>query len=227
MELRVENLNKKYGDKEILKDVDFTFESGKIYGIVGRNGVGKTTFFQILNRDTPYNSGSILLDDVTLKEKQVSFVPANPNVPMFLTGEEFLEFFLEINKDNLKNKKSIAEYFAMVDIKEEDQHKIMKDYSTGMKNKMQTLLGIISEKEVLLLDEPLTSLDILVQEEMKKLLKQVKKDRITIITTHILDLAIDLCDEIIILKDKKLELIEKNNLNDKKYKDSIIEALKD
>ena len=103
----------------------------------------------------------------------------------------------------------------------------MKDYSTGMKNKIQTLLGIISNKEILLLDEPLTSLDIVVQEEMKELLKSVKKNRITIVTTHILDIAIDLCDEIVILKDKKLELIEKKNLGNKKYKQNIINALKD
>ena len=103
----------------------------------------------------------------------------------------------------------------------------MKDNSTGMKKKIQTLLGIKSKNEILLLDEPLTSLDIVVQEEMKELLKSVKKNRITIVTTHILDIAIDLCDEIVILKDKKLELIEKKDLNNIKYKQNIINALKD
>ena len=123
--------------------------------------------------------------------------------------------------------KTSSEYFKLVDIKEDDQNKLMKDYSTGMKNKIQTLLGIISNKEILLLDEPLTSLDIVVQEEMKELLKSVKNSRITIVTTHILDIAIDLCDEIVILKDKKLELIEKKDLNNAKYKQNIINALKD
>ena len=62
---------------------------------------------------------------------------------------------------------------------------------------------------------------------MKELLKSVKNSRITIVTTHILDIAIDLCDEIVILKDKKLELIEKKDLNNIKYKQNIINALKD
>ena len=115
----------------------------------------------------------------------------------------------------------------MIDISPSDQNKIMKNYSTGMKNKIETLLGIISEKEVLLLDEPLTSLDIVVQEEVKKLLKSVKKDRIIIVTTHILDIALDLCDEIIILKDKKFELIDSKDLEKKAYRDSIIKTLKD
>ena len=86
---------------------------------------------------------------------------------------------------------------------------------------------IISDKKIILLDEPLTSLDIVVQEEMKKLLKSLKKDHIIIFSTHILEIAMDLCDEIVILNKKKLEVVEKDNLNTKKYKDKIINCLKD
>ena len=96
-----------------------------------------------------------------------------------------------------------------------------------MKNKMQMLINIISNPKVILLDEPLTSLDIVVQEDMKKLLKGLKKDHIIIFSTHILELAMDLCDEIVILNKKTLEKVEKNNLNTKKYKDKIINCLKD
>ena len=92
---------------------------------------------------------------------------------------------------------------------------------------MQMLINFIANPKVLLLDEPLTSLDIVVQEEMKELLKNMKKDHILIFSTHILELALDLCDEIVILSNKKLELIEKKELNTKKYKDKIIESLKD
>ena len=96
-----------------------------------------------------------------------------------------------------------------------------------MKNKLQILINIISNPKVILLDEPLTSLDIVVQEDMKKLFKTLKKDHIIILSTHILELATDLCDEIVILSNKKLELIEKNNLNTKRYKDKIIKQLKE
>ena len=96
-----------------------------------------------------------------------------------------------------------------------------------MKNKIQILINIISDPKVILLDEPLTSLDIVVQEDMKKLFKSLKKDHIIILSTHILELATDLCDEIVILSNKKLELIEKNNLNTKRYKDKIIKQLKE
>ena len=89
------------------------------------------------------------------------------------------------------------------------------------------LINFIAHPKVLLLDEPLTSLDVVVQEEMKQLLKNMKKGHILIFSTHILELALDLCDEIVILNNKRLELIEKNHLNTKKYKDKIIENLRD
>ena len=231
MKLEISNLSKSYGKKEVLKEIDFTFESGKIYGLLGRNGAGKTTFFNCLNEDIEIDEGKFYLEDQYgrnyLKNSDIGYVVSTPIVPEFLTGREFLEFFIEINEEKIDNKKSVDEYFDMVKIDKERQNKLLKDYSHGMKNKMQMLINIISNPKVILLDEPLTSLDIVVQEEMKKLLKGLKKDHIIIFSTHILELAMDLCDEIIILNKKTLETVEKNDLNTKKYKDKIINCLKD
>ena len=231
MELKIENLTKSYGEKTVLKNIDFTFEEGKIYGLIGRNGAGKTTFFNCLNEDIDIDTGTFLLKDEygenKLKTDDIGYVISTPTVPEFLTGKEFLTFFLEINKDKIKESKTIDEYFDLVKIDKEDQDKLLKEYSHGMKNKMQMLINIIANPKVILLDEPLTSLDVVVQEDMKKLLKSIKKDHILIFSTHILELALDLCDEIVILNNKKLELVEKNHLNTKKYKDKIIESLKD
>jgi len=96
-----------------------------------------------------------------------------------------------------------------------------------MKNKIQILINIITNPKIILLDEPLTSLDIVVQQDMKNLLKSLKKDHIIIFSTHILELATDLCDEIAILNNKKLELVKKDNLNTDKYKNKILNELKD
>jgi len=227
MKLKIQNLSKSYGTKEVLKEVNFTFEEGKIYGLIGRNGSGKTTLFNCLDEDVEKDSGEVFLDDTPLSPEEIGYVLATPNIPEFLTGKEFLTFFLEINKDKIKNPKPISEYFKLVQIEKEDQEKIMKEYSHGMKNKMQLLIHIISNPKILLLDEPLTSFDIVVQDEMKKLLKQIKKEHILVFSTHILEIAMDLCDEIVIIHDKKLELIEKKNLNQKEYKNKIIQSLKD
>ena len=231
MKLVVENLSKNYGKKVVLQNINFTFEEGKIYGLIGRNGVGKTTFFNALNEDIDITSGNInLLDDNgnnKLSSNDIGYVISTPIVTEFLTAKEFLKFFIEINKDEIEDIKDLDYYFDLVKIDKTDQDKLLKDYSHGMKNKMQILINFISNSKVLLLDEPLTSLDIVVQDDMKKLLKQMKKNHIIIFSTHILEIAMDLCDEIVILNNGKLELIEKKSLNTKNYKDKIIKALRD
>ena len=230
MKLVVKNLKKNFEKKEVLKDINFEFEEGKIYGLLGRNGAGKTTLFNCLNEDLPIDSGNFFLKDKEIKKidsHDIGYVLSTPNVPEFLTAREFLKFFIEINKDRIKNEKSIDEYFEFMKIEKEDRDKLLKDYSHGMKNKMQMLVNIIANPSILLFDEPLTSLDIVVQEEMKQMLREIKKDHIIIFSTHIMELALDLCDEIVILNKGVLEKIDKNNLDNDKFKDKIIEALKE
>ena len=226
MKLEIKNLNKSYGKKEVLKDINFTFEEGKIYGLLGRNGAGKTTFFNALNEDIKIDSGEFFLEGKKLETTDIGYVVSTPQVPEFLTGREFLQFYLDINKDKIEDIKDIDYYFDLVKLNKEDQNLLLKDYSHGMKNKIQMLINIISNSKIILLDEPLTSLDIVVQEEMKKLFKSYKENHIIIFSTHILELAVDLCDEIVILNNKQIELIEKKDLNTKKYKDKIIGSLK-
>lgn len=108
----------------------------------------------------------------------------------------------------------------------EDRDKLMKDYSHGMKNKMQMLIYLIASPNILLLDEPLTSFDVVVAEEMKELLKKMKKDRILIFSTHIMELALDLCDEIVVLNKGELLEIKRDELTDKELKNKIINVLK-
>ena len=79
----------------------------------------------------------------------------------------------------------------------------------------------------MLLDEPLTSLDVIIAEEMKNVIRSQKQGRITIFSTHLLDVAVDLCDEIVLLHNGKLEPIDKSNLGDSAFKDKIIAALRD
>ena len=170
MKLEVTNLTKNYGEKEVLEDINFTFKSGKIYGLLGRNGAGKTTFFNALDEDIDIDSGKFVLDGKKLIPDDIGYVTATPIVPEFLTGKEFLQFFLDINEDRIKDRKSIDDYFELVKLTKEDQDMLLKEYSHGMKNKMQILINVISNPKVILLDEPLTALDIVVQEDMKNLL---------------------------------------------------------
>lgn len=231
MKFVIEHLSKRFEKKEVLRDINFTFEEGKIYGLLGRNGAGKTTLFNCLNRDIKTDGGSFYMDadgerrDV--KAEDIGYVLSTPTVPEFLTGREFLKFFMDINEKTIENPKSIDEYFDYMSIDPEDRDKLLKDYSHGMKNKMQMLINIIAHPNILLLDEPLTSLDVVVAEEMKQLLRSLKQDRITIFSTHIMDLALDLCDEIVLLNHGELEVVEKTDLDSREFKDKIIAALKE
>ena len=231
MKFVIEHLSKRFEEKEVLRDITFTFEDGKIYGLLGRNGGGKTTLFNCLNRDIKTDSGSFFLEEDGVRHEvaaeDMGYVLSTPTVPEFLTGREFLKFFLDINGSSIQSPKSLDEYFDMMSIAAEDRDKLLKDYSHGMKNKMQMLINIIAQPKVLLLDEPLTSLDVVVAEEMKQLLRSLKGGRITIFSTHIMDLALDLCDEIVLLHRGELEVVEKSNLDDQEFKEKIIAALKE
>ena len=232
MKFIIEHLSKNFEAKKVLKDINFTFEEGKIYGLLGRNGAGKTTLFNCVNGDLKTDSGNFYLEDELGHRRKViardiGYVLSTPTVPEFLTGREFLKFFMDINEKSIKDPKNIDEYFDSMSIDPEDRDKLLKDYSHGMKNKMQMLINIIAQPNILLLDEPLTSLDVVVAEEMKQLLRSLKQDRITIFSTHIMDLAIDLCDEIVLLSHGELEVVDKANLNSQEFKDKIIQTLRE
>ena len=232
MQFVIEHLEKCYEKKEVLRDASFAFASGKIYGLLGRNGAGKTTLFNCINRDIRSDGGSFYLvgDDGARRELQaqdVGYVLSTPTVPEFLTAREFLKFFLEINEGKIRNPQPLDVYFDRMNIAPEDRDKLLKDYSHGMKNKMQMLINIIAQPNILLLDEPLTSLDVVVAEEMKQLLRSLKDGRITIFSTHIMDLALDLCDEIVLLSHGELEVVEKSNLDNHEFKEKIIAALRE
>ncbi len=193
--------------------------------------LGKTTFFNCLNEDMEIDEGEFYLEESDktrkLEADDVGYVLSTPNVPEFLTGREFLKFFIDINKNKIKNLKTIDEYFDFMKIEKDDRDKLLKDYSHGMKNKMQMLVNIMASPNLLLLDEPLTSFDVVVAEEMKQMLKDIKNNHIIIFSTHIMELALDLCDEIVILNKGLLEKIDMNNIDKEETKERIILALKE
>ena len=231
MEFVVDGVIKSFGKKRVLEGASFTFESGRIYGLLGRNGAGKTTLFNCINGDIRTDGGSFLLKEGeegrALTAEDIGYVLSTPVVPEFLTGREFLKFFMDIHGGSMEEKKSADEYFELMRIAPEDRDKLLKDYSHGMKNKMQMLINLMAQPRLLLLDEPLTSLDVVVAEEMKELLRSLKEGRITIFSTHLLDLALDLCDEIVLLHHGKLEPVDRSQSDRREFKEKIMEALRE
>ena len=225
------NLSIGYKGSPIVSNINLRLSTGRIICLLGANGAGKTTLFNCLNRDIKADAGSFCLEEGGKKRgvraEDIGYVLSTPTVPEFLTGREFLKFFLDINEKSIQDIKPIDDYFSYMSIEPEDRDKLLKDYSHGMKNKMQMLINIIAQPNILLLDEPLTSLDVVVAEEMKQLLRSLKTGRITIFSTHIMDLALDLCDEIVLLNHGVLEIVDKSNLGDREFKEKIIAALRE
>jgi ABC-2 type transport system ATP-binding protein len=231
MKLQLEQIRKSFDNKEVLKDVSFDFENGKIYALLGRNGSGKTTLFNILADEIKEDGGTMHLEidgqNRELSMEDLSYVYSSPILPDFLTGYEFIRFFMDINKEKLKGEETIDDYFDLIKIDQTDRHLLIKNYSHGMKNKVQMLLFLIAKPPVILLDEPLTSLDVVVALEIKKLLKSIRHNHIIIFSTHILQLATDLCDEIVILNDGMLSLLDHEMLSDPNFEEEIILRLKE
>lgn len=230
MKLILEGIKKSFGDKDVLKDCTFTFEKGKIYGLLGRNGSGKTTLFNCIAQEIK-SEGSVHIDDGRelrdINELDVGYAYSLPILPEFMTGYEYIQFYMDIHKDRLDKRSNIEDCFHLMRIDEEDRHRLIKGYSHGMKNKLQMLSFIISHPDVILLDEPLTSFDVVVASEMKQLLLQMKNDHILLFSTHVLQLATDLCDEIILLHHGKLELLDHALLSSPDFEEQVVAMLKD
>lgn len=230
MELILEGIKKHFDDKEVLRGASFTFEKGKIYGLLGRNGSGKTTLFNCISKELKMDEGRVVVgsnpDYRDIDEQDVGFLYSTPIVPEFLTGYEFIKFYMEINEASAHKYTTIDDYFNLMQIEEVDRHRLIKEYSHGMKNKIQMLCFFISHPDIILLDEPLTSFDVIVALEMKNLLKSMKQDHIIIFSTHILQLAQDLCDEIVILHNGKLEKLDEI-MDGEDFEAKVVEILKD
>ena len=229
MQLVIENLSKKFEEKSVLTDLDATFDQGIIYALLGRNGAGKTTLFSLIAKELKKDSGEVYLlengEKINLESKDVFFMLAEPELPRFLTAREFIKFFIDVNKERIVDLHDSDYYFDLVKFDEEDKDRLIQGYSTGMRNKVQMMMFLILKPRVILMDEPLNSLDVVVQKEMKDLIKSIKHDHIIIFSTHILDLAKDISDEIVLLHKGQIEEVDREIKNNPDFEDKIITLL--
>lgn len=229
MKLIINNLSKSFGKKDVIKNASYTFDQGEVYALLGRNGAGKTTLFKLITDSLSKDEGEVLLEDKDsikpIDFKDVFFMVSEPELPKFLTGREFISFFIEANRENIKNLANIDDYLSLVDLEVDDSNRLIQDYSTGMKNKLQMIMFLVLKPKVILMDEPLTSLDVLVQVQMKKIIREIHKDHIIIFSTHILQLAKDICDNIALIHDKKLNPVDGLLKDDPNFEDTIVSLL--
>ncbi|MDY4196508.1 ATP-binding cassette domain-containing protein [Peptoniphilaceae bacterium SGI.137] len=212
--LIVEGIYKAFQNKKVLNGIDADFEQGRVTALLGRNGAGKTTFFSILAGELTADSGNAWLEENGERRRLVPedlfFMVSEPTLPNFLTGREMISFFIDANRKRLSGDLTPDPFFDQVDFEEEDRDRLIQDYSTGMKNKLQMIMFLILRPKVILMDEPLTSLDVVVQLEMRNLIRSIHEDHIIIFSTHILQLAQDLCDDVVLLRDGVMQRMDED-----------------
>ena len=231
MELMLEDLYQSYSKTPVLCGLSETFTEGKIYSIIGRNGAGKTTLFNCISGNLRYKSGKILLTDQgvlrPIEFKDVGMVSASPMLPEYLTGYEFIHYFLKMRADSEIQSEKESYFFDLVKISNKDRHNLIKNYSYGMQNKIQLLCCLIRNPKILLLDEPLSSFDIIVSHDIRQVLIELKSNHIILMATHLLQLAVDISDEIYLLKNGAIFHPPFDSITNSGFEPYIMEALKD
>ena len=174
MKLVAENISKKIGQNQILKNINLCMENGNVYGFVGRNGSGKTMLFRALSGLITISSGRILLDDKELHKDirvldDIGIVIENAGLYPELTGFENLKLLAKIN-GKIDNQQ-IKETIKRVGLNPEDK-RTFKKYSLGMKQRIVIAQAIMEKPDILMLDEPTNALD----EEGVELIRQIIKE---------------------------------------------------
>ena len=204
MDFIIDHLSKSYEQKKVLEDVSFRFSSGKIYGLLGRNGAGKTTLFNCLNRDITADGGTFFFEDEQgrreVEPEDIGYVLSTPTVPDFLTGREFLKFFMDINRGSITDPKPLDDYFDFISIPAEDRDRLMKDYSHGMKNKMQMLINFIANPTLFLLDEPIGGVDPAARDYiLNTIIANYNENATVLISTHLISDVEQILDDVIFI----------------------------
>lgn len=207
MEIKLENVSKRFKNENVLNGISYSFESGKIYSIVGRNGSGKSVLLKIIAGLYLQDKGNVLFDNKNYN--MINEIPDNLGIvieqPSFindLTGLENLKLLASIR--NVATERDIVESLEIVNLKD-DMNKKYSKYSLGMRQKLSIAQAIMEQQKVILLDEPFNGIDRQSVVAIKEYLKKVKNDdKLIIITTHIMDDVVDLSDVMLYIEDGML-----------------------
>ncbi|WP_018675105.1 ATP-binding cassette domain-containing protein [Riemerella columbina] len=193
--LTINNLSLSFNEKIVLDNLNLSIHNSSIYGILGKNGAGKTSLFECLFQTYKY-SGQILLNDRKITRKEISYLETENYFYPYITGKEYLSYFSESKHD----------YIDLVSKFNLPLEKYIENYSSGMKKKIALIGNLILDKPILILDEPFNGVDfegVIMLYDLIKLLK--KKNKIVIISSHIIETLFNTCDEIGVLNDGKIE----------------------
>lgn len=209
--LKIDHLTKVYGDVKAVDDLCLEVGPGEIYGFIGHNGAGKTTTLKSIAGILKFEKGDIFIDGVSvLKDpiackKKIAYIPDNPDLYDFMSGNEYLNFIADIfgmpENTRLEKIKKFSEIFELTD----DLASPVSSYSHGMKQKLAIISAFIHDPKLIIMDEPFVGLDPKAAHSLKELMNELCEAGGSIFfSTHVLDVAEKLCRKVAVIKQGKL-----------------------
>ncbi len=217
MELIINNISKEFKDKLAVDKFNVTLNSG-IYGLLGPNGSGKTTLMRIITDVLKPSSGDILVNGESKNKlgdryrDLIGYVPQNIGFYKNFTAEKFLYYVSALKGiDKEIEKSKVDELLKFVNLEKDRKRKIGK-FSGGMRQRLGIAQALLNDPKILILDEPTAGLDPNERIRFKNLISQLSKDKVVILSTHIVSDIEFIANEILVMKEGKL--VEKSSIED-------------
>ena len=224
MILELKNIDKSFGEKEVLKGVSFTAEGGKAFGLLGRNGAGKTTSIRIIMNVFPANGGEVLLDGKPIDYNKIGlgYLPEErglyPKKPVI----DQLAYFAELKGMSAKEAVKAVDYWLNRLGMTEYRNKRLDTLSKGNQQKIQLITALAHNPHIVILDEPFSGLDPVNAMLLKDVVKeQISQGKIVLFSSHQMAYIEEFCDSIAILSAGRVAIsgdlleIKRNYVRDK------------
>lgn len=210
MSIVVENLTKKYGSQRAVDNISFEVNTGEILGFLGPNGAGKTTTMKIITCFMAPNDGDVKVNGISIHndpdliKKKIGYLPELNPLYHDMYIFDYLKFVAElqgVSKEKIPGR--IAEMIKVCGLNAE-KHKKITELSKGYRQRVGLAQAMIHDPEILVLDEPTTGLDPNQIVEIRKLIRELGKEKTVILSTHILPEVEATCDRILIINNGKI-----------------------
>src|SRR5262245_41599189 len=201
--VRFRGVSKSFGRAQVLRGIDLDLAPGGCIGLTGVNGAGKTTLIKCLLDFCDLDSGAIEVDGIEHRRPKararLAFLPERFTAPYFLTGREFVKMMLELLGGRYEEE-PVRAMFAALDLDSAALDKPVRDYSKGMTQKLGLAACFLSQRDLYILDEPMSGLDPKARARAKALLLRLKSEgRTLLLTSHSLADVEEICDQVTIL----------------------------
>ncbi len=209
MTLEFNNISKSFGEKEVLKGISFKAESGKAFGLLGRNGAGKTTSLRILMNVFPADSGSVLIDGKPIDYDQIKigYLPEERGLYPKKKIIDQLVYFAELQGMNPKDAVKSIDYWLERLEMTEYRDKRLDTLSKGNQQKIQLVTALAHNPQIVILDEPFSGLDPVNAMLLKSVVQEeIEKGKIVLFSSHQMNYIEEFCDSIVILNQGKAAL---------------------